>query len=755
MNNAFLRIVRVIVLSALLASCGATTTSRNTAIPSVPATATAAATVSPTLPSPMKLSTGFFWPTNPAVQAYYAGFMADSCTKLTGNDHYFYQKYHVGTDIQAGLDSQVIAIADGTVLYYSHDASWGTDNRDGEVNDGLVIKHSLDDPNHSVFYAVYGHIRTELRVGSPVTAGQKIGTVGMWRYQDDKNAWIRGKDHLHFGIQPGDGFLNPLHWGIMDCPAALPIDQKGYVDPIEFIENHRPGPIPSLAKATSIPTVFPTIAPASNGGVSGNNWIAFIGFDENIWLVHPDGSSRTQITFDGKPSSSGSWGDPIVGYRNITWSPDGSMLGMLRIDGNDARIQAIHMPDLAVIPLISNVEGSFDWLPDGKTIIYSDATFEPSKVRGNQPGGLSLINLSTREITRFIDPGSGLRLTNPHWSPRGGNVFFRVDTAPRPQGISASWLGLADSKGGTFVQDKNNDAFCDWSPDGTRLACRLGTGEILCSGIGLFSPGGELLTTITPGKSCYKVNNPTWSPDGSLIAFEDSTGGSSIVKVMKSDNSGDIVMTTHNFGTMPKWSPDGKMVAFISGTSWNQDIYRAFLAGGGMKNISMFKPGVSWFAWQPSNNATPPTTGPTNTPGSTVIDLRDSQSIIKAFADGLRTGKIEPFETIFTEDTLMYGTGMAEKGGRESISKADFMKELAKRLPSRPACAGYVTNSEGTFLWIFTTGWQPKWDLFGKPTSSELAFSLLLQDGKVSTTAYFTPSAAILGAPNVKSLRCP
>ena len=242
----------------LLAACGYPTP---LAQPPVTNTPTLAST---TVGFPEITKTGFYWPTYPPKRAYYAGFLADNCKELTGNSDYNDSSYHVGTDILADLDSPVKAISAGTVHYYSHNANWGTDDSDGLVNDGLVIKHYLDDK--TVIYAVYGHIRTELREGDPVTAGQVIGNIRMWRYKDEKGVWIRGYDHLHFGIQPGKDFQNPMAWGIMPCPIALPLDPKGYEDPIKFIDNHTPGPVPAMLGAKSTQIFLPT--PSSLGEIT-------------------------------------------------------------------------------------------------------------------------------------------------------------------------------------------------------------------------------------------------------------------------------------------------------------------------------------------------------------------------------------------------------------------------------------------------------------------------------------------------------
>jgi hypothetical protein len=370
-------------------------------------------------PSSSITTTGFYWPTTPPVKVYYASFLADGCSTLTGNQNYFKGEYHVGTDIQAALDSNIHAISDGVVVYYSHNSDWGTDERDGQVNDGLVIKHYLID--HSAFYAVYGHIRSNLRVGDTVLAGNVIGKVGMWRYKDDRGDWIRGQDHLHFGIQPGNDFLNPKAWGIMKCPEKLPIDPKGYVDPIVFIETHTPGSLPLLVQITPTQLTFTEtpvpspearftddgkvylgdklildITPENLGcfGVGGIDYsptheyflVIFqcIEGDDDAFLFRSDGSNQRRITGKGD----------YVNYGDAKWSPDGKSFVYERV--NDFGVSPSELPESAPPDglvrydvktgektlLVKHVHWvPFEWSPDERYIAYFSGNFivDPQK----------------------------------------------------------------------------------------------------------------------------------------------------------------------------------------------------------------------------------------------------------------------------------------------------------------------------------------------------------------------------------------
>lgn len=66
----------------------------------------------------------------------------------------------------------------------------------------------------------------------------------------------------------------------------------------------------SISRAINAPTIE----------TNSDEWIAFIGLDNNIWLIYLDGSGKRQIT-----SNAGEAGS----YSRIKWSPDGKLLAYI------------------------------------------------------------------------------------------------------------------------------------------------------------------------------------------------------------------------------------------------------------------------------------------------------------------------------------------------------------------------------------------------------------------------------------------
>lgn len=148
-------------------------------------------------------------------------------------------------------------------------------------------------------------------------------------------------------------------------------------------------------------------------GVVARNQIAFVGNDNNLWLVSPDGENLQAITSDATAGG---------GYRAPTWSPDGQYIAFVgprgrgdfalflsSLEGNDPRV-LYDSPGSAPFYLY--------WAPNGKEITF--LTQELS--------GLSMrqASVQTGAESRLIGRGSPFYWT---WSPDSARLLMHVGGA--------------------------------------------------------------------------------------------------------------------------------------------------------------------------------------------------------------------------------------------------------------------------------------------------------------------------------------
>ncbi len=218
--------------------------------------------------------------------------------------------------------------------------------------------------------------------------------------------------------------------------------------------------------------------------------------------------------------------DIYVRYVNALGSPT-------RLTNNPAiDVQPAWSPDRAKIAFASNRDGNFEIY-----VIGAD---------GSHP---------TRLTNTAADD------YDPAWSPDGAKIAFTSERDGQPEvyvmeADGSSSVGLTEQTG----------ADPSWSPDGTMIAFvshRGGSGQIW-----VMNADGSRVTRLTddPTDDC----EPAWSPNGGRIAFVSSCpsglfadGHGSSIHVMNADGSNSVLLVGGLIlARTPSWSPDGSAIAF-------------------------------------------------------------------------------------------------------------------------------------------------------------------------------------------------
>jgi Tol biopolymer transport system component len=129
------------------------------------------------------------------------------------------------------------------------------------------------------------------------------------------------------------------------------------------------------------------------------------------------------------------------------------------------------------------------------------------------------------------------------------------------------------------------------SPDGQTVyfsSRQSGTFEIYSidvngNGLWVMDPDGSNPRAIT-----FKDDiDPTWSPDGSMIAFASNRSGQRQLYVASANGKNvNRVTDLNNMGGRSSWSPDGTKLAFYRGPAGDRDIYVINIDGTGLQRLT-------------------------------------------------------------------------------------------------------------------------------------------------------------------------
>lgn len=204
------------------------------------------------------------------------------------------------------------------------------------------------------------------------------------------------------------------------------------------------------------------------------------------------------------------------------------------------------------------------WTPDRTRFVYSATRcFDPRDDNGTVcEGKLLLVDPETGNISAFA---GGLHGFHPAWTGSNQAVAFETDVGTPGDDVDLNVLTFtpADTITKLPFPGPQSRERPTWSPDGTRIAfvCRWATGTDLC----IVNRDGTGLVRLT--EDAQRDDQPAWSPDGSRIAFARYPAGST------SDASAEIVLidvatkqiTPLTQGLDPAWSPDGSKLVFAGG----------------------------------------------------------------------------------------------------------------------------------------------------------------------------------------------
>lgn len=254
-------------------------------------------------------------------------------------------------------------------------------------------------------------------------------------------------------------------------------------------------------------------------------------------------------------------------------------LYVMNADGSDLRNLTPNDPQ--------GVMGA-SWSPDSMRIAYITGAI----------GALSVVDLATGSSTLLADNAASAQ-----WSPDGTQlVYWGFNTASSLE--SDIFVIAADGSSAARnitnqPADANRDV--DWTPDGRVIFTSLRSGNW---DIYTVNPDGSDLRNLTPDTPAANERY-AFSPDGTWLAFTSlsmADQGERNIWLMRANGGAPQMISDHpdhGQADYPTWSPDGSQLAFswmVDG-KWNLHVYD--LATGAVRNLAAEIGLEGSIAWSP------------------------------------------------------------------------------------------------------------------------------------------------------------
>jgi len=323
----------------------------------------------------------------------------------------------------------------------------------------------------------------------------------------------------------------------------------------------------------------------------------------SVYVADSDNNRIQKFTSGGVFVST--WGTPGTGDGEFDYpvgvavASDGSVYVA---DRGNGRIQKFSpSPMLVSLTAAPNAGYTFTgWSGDcsgaGECTVTMDADTSVTANFALEPSGESIVFHSDRdgdyEIYAVNADGSGSAVpltNNAAWdgdarrSPDGTKIVF---TSNRHEGGTDIYVMNSDGTDQerlTFTYSGRSSADPSWSPDSQRIvfSSQLGGSNCNADEIYVMDADGSNQTPLTInsgddecnfGEPDYWDRNPSWSPDGTQIAFASQRDGRYGIYVMNADGTGQTRIAD-DYST-PSWSPDGTQIAFsLRGDDVTRAIY--------------------------------------------------------------------------------------------------------------------------------------------------------------------------------------
>ncbi|MDQ2091122.1 Tol-Pal system beta propeller repeat protein TolB [Marimonas arenosa] len=195
---------------------------------------------------------------------------------------------------------------------------------------------------------------------------------------------------------------------------------------------------------------------------------------------------------------------------------------------------------------------------------------------------------------RVLQSEEGTMSFGSRFSPDGQKVVFSLESGGN---TDLHVMDIASGNKTRLTSAPSIETSPSFAPDGSRIVFesdRSGSRQLY-----VMPSGGGEAQRISFGPGNY--GTPVWSPRGDLIAFTKQHKGRFHIGVMRTDGSGERLLTASFLEEGPTWSPNGRVIMFTRETQGAQgqaSLYMVDITGRSLKKVRT-PGGASDPSWSP------------------------------------------------------------------------------------------------------------------------------------------------------------
>ncbi|WP_163846637.1 Tol-Pal system beta propeller repeat protein TolB [Pseudooceanicola aestuarii] len=238
------------------------------------------------------------------------------------------------------------------------------------------------------------------------------------------------------------------------------------------------------------------------------------------------------------------------------------------------------------------------YLTDSASIVLAPR-FSPTGDRvlytSYQTGFPRIYLLDVESVGRnVVDAAGGEMSFAPRFGPNGRTIVYSATSGGNTDLFR---MDLGSGQTTRLTEAPSIETAPSFSPDGSQIVFesdRSGAPQLYV----MPANGGEA-QRISFGQGRY--GTPVWSPRGDMIAFTKQNNGRFHIGVMRTDGSGERLLTASFLDEGPTWSPNGRVIMFTRetrGETGSSSLYSVDITGRNLKRVRT-EGGASDPAWSP------------------------------------------------------------------------------------------------------------------------------------------------------------